>query len=304
MANQATTPKGKPTVAPNTSQNESFPKSLAIKLYNWSTTSQPSADPITIVCISDTQNSKPDIPTGDVLLHAGNLSQYGTFEEVQAALNWLNTLPHAHKIVIAGRRDFILDDVFVEQHREWDIKTWEQSRLELDWGNITYLFDERHDVAVRGRTLVLFGSPHTPESGDYAFQYKGYENFWFWRVPSDAAVLFVHGPPGRTSEDLLGCPWLLDEVKRVKPQLVVCGNMQGARREDVLKMGKVEELYAEIMASDGKGNSLTLLKLLLESVKMKFGKSKDPSGTTRIVNASVRREVRGKDTLEATVVEV
>jgi Calcineurin-like phosphoesterase len=72
---------------------------------------------ITIVCISDPHNSKPSLPDGDILLHYGDLSQYGTFAEIQAQLDWLNSQPHKHKIVIAGNHNLILDESFVKAHQ-------------------------------------------------------------------------------------------------------------------------------------------------------------------------------------------
>lgn len=49
-------------------------------------------------------------------MHAGDLSQYGTFNEIQAQLSWLSAQTHEHKIVVAGNHDLLLDKVFVEAH--------------------------------------------------------------------------------------------------------------------------------------------------------------------------------------------
>jgi hypothetical protein len=60
-------------------------------------------DLITLVCISDTRNSTPSgIPDGDILLHAGDMTNKGTFAELQAQLDWISTLPHLHKVAIGG----------------------------------------------------------------------------------------------------------------------------------------------------------------------------------------------------------
>ena len=58
--------------------------------------------PITVVCISDTHNLQPDLPDGDLLVHAGDLTSFGTFDELQSQLDWLNKQPHRYKIVIGG----------------------------------------------------------------------------------------------------------------------------------------------------------------------------------------------------------
>ena len=79
---------------------------------------------ISVVCISDTHNTQPYIPAGDLLLHAGDLSNWGTFAEIQAQLTWLSQQPHRYKIVIAGNHDLLLDVKNRERHR----KRWEQAQ--------------------------------------------------------------------------------------------------------------------------------------------------------------------------------
>ncbi|KAJ5671245.1 hypothetical protein N7507_000372 [Penicillium longicatenatum] len=84
---------------------------LAQMLYSWHKPipATPLTTPIAIVCISDTHNSQPTIPDGDILIHAGDLTQSGSFQELQAALIWLNLLPYPTKIVIAGNHELLLD---------------------------------------------------------------------------------------------------------------------------------------------------------------------------------------------------
>ena len=59
---------------------------------------------IRIVCTSDTHNDDPTekVPDGDVFIHAGDMTDYGTPEELKSALEWIRKLPHKLKIVIAG----------------------------------------------------------------------------------------------------------------------------------------------------------------------------------------------------------
>jgi predicted MPP superfamily phosphohydrolase len=64
---------------------------------------------VSIVCISDTHNSQPNLPPGDILIHAGDLTQSGSLEELEAAIAWLNSQPHLHKIVVGGNHDILLD---------------------------------------------------------------------------------------------------------------------------------------------------------------------------------------------------
>jgi len=63
-------------------------------------------DKVKIVCVSDTHNAAPGegytLPKGDVLIHAGDLTNQGTLSEIQKAVRWLERADFALKIVVAG----------------------------------------------------------------------------------------------------------------------------------------------------------------------------------------------------------
>ncbi|KIJ17071.1 hypothetical protein PAXINDRAFT_154486 [Paxillus involutus ATCC 200175] len=50
------------------------------------------------VCISDTHSRTYRVPSGDVLLHAGDLSSWGTLPQLTTTVEWLKTLDHPIKI--------------------------------------------------------------------------------------------------------------------------------------------------------------------------------------------------------------
>ncbi len=50
------------------------------------------------VCISDTHSKTFPVPEGDVLLHSGDLSGRGRFQDLAITLDWLETLPHKLKM--------------------------------------------------------------------------------------------------------------------------------------------------------------------------------------------------------------
>ena len=52
------------------------------------------------------------IPEGDVLIHAGDFTRCGHLQEVKEFNTWLGTLPHKHKIVIAGNHELSFDQKF------------------------------------------------------------------------------------------------------------------------------------------------------------------------------------------------
>lgn len=59
------------------------------------------------VCVSDTHNASPangafKLPAGDVLIHAGDLTNQGTLAEIRKTLDWIEAANFEAKIVIAG----------------------------------------------------------------------------------------------------------------------------------------------------------------------------------------------------------
>ncbi|OJD23953.1 hypothetical protein ACJ73_04693 [Blastomyces percursus] len=126
------------------------------------------AGPIRVVRISDTRNSTLEVPNGDLLVHADDLTQQGTFVQLQAQINWLASLPHRYKVVIAGNRALVLDPDFTRRFPyRLSPDHSKQSLLDsLDWMVIIYLQDRSVTLTFpHGRKLNVYGSPHTPEFG-------------------------------------------------------------------------------------------------------------------------------------------
>jgi predicted phosphohydrolase len=209
--------------------------------------------PVTIVCVSDTHNKTPTVPDGDIFLHAGDLTRAGTFTELQAQLRWINTLPHQHKIVIAGNHDFLLDQQFVESFPERIFVEEGYSRTNLAWGSIIYLENSSTTVTVRGRQVNIFGCPLTPKSGNWAFQYPTIQNVWKDFIPIDTDILLTHGPPkGHLDvyETSKGCEWLMRELWNKKPRLVVFGHIHAGHGIEQLDWGYVQKLYDRVVVGD------------------------------------------------------
>ena len=57
-----------------------------------------------VVCVSDTHGDDPSerVPGGDILIHAGDITDHSRVEDFQNALNWISSLPHKVKIIVAG----------------------------------------------------------------------------------------------------------------------------------------------------------------------------------------------------------
>ena len=193
-----------------------------------------------VVCISDTHGKHRklmDIPSGDVLLHCGDFTDRGTHEEIRDFNDWLGTLPHQHKVVIAGNHDVCMDAVEYDLH--WDKafahKQYNNPRLSralLD--NCTYLEDR--SVVIQG--IKIFGSPMTPPNPGRpgAFNVaRGFADQQHWaKVPADVDLLVTHGPPHGILDTTftgmhVGSEALLKEVvSRIRPRLHVFGHIHEA----------------------------------------------------------------------------
>lgn len=68
---------------------------------------------LVVVCISDTHDkhlSIENLPSADVIIHAGDFSSTGTESSILNFLAWFESLPHPHKIFIAGNHDTTLHE--------------------------------------------------------------------------------------------------------------------------------------------------------------------------------------------------
>ncbi|KAJ4423382.1 hypothetical protein N0V82_001986 [Gnomoniopsis sp. IMI 355080] len=219
-----------------------------------------SPSPISLVCISDTHCSQPNVPDGDVLLHAGDLTNQGTFAEIQAQLDWLNTLPHRYKVAIAGNHDSLLDPEYVRRRPDRICEGKGTARADLNWGSVIYLNNSSIQLHFSGadgrpdRKLKIFGSPWTEQFGTWAFQYPPIRDVWSHTVPDDTDVLLVHGPPkGHLDLEGKGCPKLLREIRRVQPRLVVFGHIHaGHGRENVFWDSGTQGAYDMAMMGDAR----------------------------------------------------
>jgi len=169
-----------------------------------------------LVLLSDTHGLHKDVqvPAGDVLLHAGDFSNRGKFFEVLEAANWLRSLPHTHKIVIAGNHDLLLEK--------------DPSLGQSLFNDLTYLQDSGVDVPGLG---FVYGSPWQPEFWGAFNLPRGAALKSRWdRIPAETKVLITHGPPAGHGDLTLdgehaGCKDLLTAVQRVQPILHVYGHI-------------------------------------------------------------------------------
>lgn len=206
--------------------------------------------PIRVVCISDTHDQiVPNVPDGDLLIHSGDLTNPGGAQDIQKQIDWLASLPHRHKVFIAGNHDSWFD----VRSRKLEDK---REGRRIDFKNLHYL--QQSSVTLDfadGRKLNVYGAADIPVCGgdDHAFQYSPDRYPWSGRIPIETDVLVTHTPP-RFHRDLgLGCPGLQEELWRVKPKLHVFGHVHWGRGTESVYFDGCQGAYETLMARTPRG---------------------------------------------------
>jgi predicted phosphohydrolase len=178
---------------------------------------KPNGKTIRIVVVSDTHglHDQIAIPPGDIFIHCGDFSRHADLSELRRFDEWLGTLPHRHKIVIAGNHDLLFANGGL---------TGGQKLIK----NAIYLKDS--EIIIEG--VKIYGSPVTPKIGCGAFELKSeIAREQTWRnIPDDTDVLVTHGPPHKTRDRIkkgweVGCEPLALRVRQVKPHLHLFGHI-------------------------------------------------------------------------------
>lgn len=136
------------------------------------------------VVISDTHmmhNKITDrLPSGDVLIHAGDALNFGSEKEWFDFCMWWRMLPYQHKVFVAGNHDRCLDTEQLEAHK-------------LLLGEEThFLYDSQ--AIIEGKRF--YGSPIQKEFCNWAFNRDEISRErHFKHIPEHLDVLITHEPP-------------------------------------------------------------------------------------------------------------
>lgn len=188
---------------------------------------------IRLTFISDTHNRHKqitnDLPGGDILIHAGDISSMGYQHEIDSFCKWFDKIDnYKQKIFIAGNHDWGFQDS----------PNWCKEYLK-EFESVEYLED---NLFVLGddydKTVKIYGSPWQPEFYNWAFNLprNGSELTEKWnQIPVDTDILITHGPAwgyvdkilGQTQN--LGCELLVQRIKTIKPKIHVCGHIHTGR---------------------------------------------------------------------------
>eukprot|EP01084_Bolivina_argentea_P069617 126643_1 len=172
---------------------------------------------VRIVCISDSHelHRQLHIPNGDILIHCGdilfaNSHKYSESKSIQKLIDfneWLGSLPHCHKIVIAGNHDYCLEKI-----------GYEKSKQILS--NCIYLINEKLDLNFNGNKKIKFfcspySIPNSTFSPNTAFQYEREDigdKVWS-KIPADIDILVTHHMVKGFLCNGKGCERLLEVIQ-------------------------------------------------------------------------------------------
>jgi Icc-related predicted phosphoesterase len=267
---------------------------------------------IRIVCISDTHNASPGqgytLPPGDILIHAGDLTNNGQPSEIRKALAWLRETDYEYKIVVAGNHDLTLDQDFPCQSDQ-DEEAAQLRRTVREDDGITYLEHESRVITVKGVEINIFGSPYSPASSasskQWAFQYPPSQAQQLWSsIPSDTTILITHTPPvGHLDTSAHwtqgGCPALSQALLRTAPRLHICGHCHEGRGAQVVCWSNEAEAEDGVTewTDPGSGNKKQSLFNLTKTHKSRKAGADDGTSAcmeTAIVNASIMAKSFGR----------
>lgn len=190
------------------------------------------------VVIADTHGFHRDLelPQGDVLIHAGDISDQGSKEEVVDFLEWFSAQSHTHKVFIGGNHDIFLDENPVDL-------------LEVLPANVVYLNNRGYQID----HIKLWGSPTTPDFEDWAFGKYRDDMAVHWKyMPDNIDILITHTPPWGILDQSsawvsLGCKALLEKVKELQPQYHIFGHIHASY--GTLKLEETIYMNASILDS-------------------------------------------------------
>ena len=188
---------------------------------------------ISITCISDLHGFQPDLPGGDLLIVAGDLTARDTLEEYSTCLNWLRTLPYRCKIVVGGNHDGLIEkEVFTIEAEQ----------------NVHYLCDS----GIEFEGMNIWGSPFTsrfPGQNRACMAFSVLSDFQlkdhFDLIPRETDILVTHSPPFGVLDECVngrvGSKSLRQTVFSICPRLCCFGHIheQGGKTVSLDKINFV-----------------------------------------------------------------
>ncbi|KAH9048493.1 Metallo-dependent phosphatase-like protein [Lactarius hengduanensis] len=127
------------------------------------------------VCVSDTHSKTFAVPAGDVLIHAGDLSSWGSVKQLKVTVDWLLSLPHPVKMWLCLDEGSVNSGklLYSSVSKEDVVKARSmlQSRAARAAG-LYYLEHESMELKTGDKVWKIYGSPAAPRFMPGSFQYE------------------------------------------------------------------------------------------------------------------------------------
>ena len=193
-------------------------------------------------------------PKADVLLHCGDLTQVGGVASFKQAVKMLGSINAELKLVIAGNHDLELDKTFWAARRNEDDNPKNPKNHDLAVetmtghlaaeAGVTFLTEGTYSFNLKnGAKFSIYVSPYTPTFSNWAFAYPSHQDRFnapsqvrdgitsiaTSPIPNDIDIIMTHGPPRGIldwcPQGNVGCPHLLQAIRRVKPLMHCFGHI-------------------------------------------------------------------------------
>lgn len=176
-----------------------------------------------LVLISDTHGERiKALPKGDVLIHSGDWSNYGTYKDTRYFICWMQEVRHKYKEILCVPGN----------HDRWVESNIQQAKQEFKDSGLNLLIDEEFNLD----NIKFYGHPWTPIFCNWAFMANDERRKQYCdNIPSDVDVLISHGPPKNFMDELdgygsnpgehVGCEFLYNKISREKIKLVTFGHI-------------------------------------------------------------------------------
>ena len=197
---------------------------------------------------------------GDILIHSGDFTNTGTYQEVEDFDRWLGTLAHPYKIVVPGNHDSVMDPTIRKMASQGTLQVYKEEQTKM-WKELEKPFLKNGEVLINRSVNVLglniLGNPHTMFNGQVArtkHEKYGYafgcshENRMQKQLEKlsnqDYDILVTHSPPlgiaDHNTKAHRGSQALREAVMRLNPALHVFGHAH-APGGNVFKLKDCEE---------------------------------------------------------------
>lgn len=210
---------------------------------------------LTIDCISDLHGSYPDLPGGDLLIIAGDLTARHTEEEFMQFLDWMRPLKYRKKIFIAGNHDAFLE-------RGINKKVWESYQFDDSQGIncATYLCDsgtEFEGLNIWGSAWTLSFEGMNPNCKAFTLNSEQEIEKKWDKIPEGIDILITHSPPyGFLDESIhpynrkyihRGSKSLLHKVLEIRPRLHIFGHIHEGNGSAAISVSDDKHQFIEFV---------------------------------------------------------